>query len=243
MNQAAAGQRRLLAAALARAGAWLLEPAEPRGLGEPPAPAPGAYRSVLCVFGLGRGCGVSTVARALGAQLAARDDAGAAAVACPVAGGGLPLAFPAASRLARTLADLPGARTRAVGRLCLVDGAEQLALADTARFHAPLVIDGGSAEVGGAPASVADHVLLVATPALAPALADVVAACLSRAGPPPLVVLNRGREGGPEHWQARADVVLPDSRLAARLALAGREPPGGLGDAVAELAERCGGGG
>jgi hypothetical protein len=32
---------------------------------------------------------------------------------------------------------------------------------------------------------------------------------------------------------------MPDSRLASRIALAGREPPGVLGAAIADLADRC----
>ena len=239
MSVAAAHGRGLLAAALSRAGAWLLEPAEPRPLHEEPAPAPAAFRTVVSVFGLARGCGATMVARALGAALGARDGAGAAAIASTGHGGGLPLALPAAARLARTLAELPGARTRAVGRLCLVEGAEELALADSARFHAPLVIDAGSAEVGGVTASIADHVLLVAAPGLEPALAQVVAGCLSRVGREPLVVLNRASEEEEERWAARAHLVLPESRMGAQLALAGREPHGALGLAVAELADRC----
>jgi hypothetical protein len=235
----AAQGRGLMAAALARAQAWLLEPAEPRQGDDELMGAPNAFRVVVSVFGLAGGCGATVVARALAAELGARDQVGAAAVASAPGGGGLPLALPAAARLARTLADIPGARTRAVGRLCLVEGAEQLALADTARFHAPLVIDGGSAEVGGVPASVADHVLLVAGPRLEPALAEVVATCLSRAGPDPLVVLNRARKEEEGRWAGRAQVLLPDSRMGAQLALSGREARGALGLAVAELADRC----
>ncbi|MFN2617880.1 MAG: hypothetical protein ABR581_12280 [Thermoleophilaceae bacterium] len=237
MTQAAAQGRGLLAAALARAGTWLLEPASPAELPGEPSQADSALRPVVCVFGLARGCGATVVARALASELAVRDPAGAAAVASAGSGGGIPLALPSAARLARVLADVPGTKTRAVGRLCLVEGAEPLTLADTARYHAPLVIDAGSTEVGGVPLAVADHLLLVAGPRLEPALAAVTATCLARAGPEPLVVLNRAPEEEP--WSGRAQLRLPDSRMGAQLALAGRAPRGALGYAVAELADRC----
>ena len=77
----------------------------------------------------------------------------------------------AASRLARALADVPGASTRALGRLCLVGGADPLALADCARHHAPLVLDAGSEALGGSPAALADASVLVVSRASEPALA------------------------------------------------------------------------
>src|SRR5918992_1799764 len=137
------GRPGFVAAALAVAGSWLLESEEPRV--EPVAPAPARPRAVVSVFGLARGCGATVVARALAAELATRDPSSAAAVCCDARPTAIPLATPAAARLARSLADVPGAVTRAVGRLCLVDGADQLVLADTSRHWAPLVLDAGSA--------------------------------------------------------------------------------------------------
>jgi hypothetical protein len=110
-------------------------------------------------------------------------------------------------------------------------------LADAARYHAPLVLDPGSTVLGGVPASLADRTLVVAGPRVEPALATVAAACLARVGPEPIVVLNRAPAEGP--WRDRAALVLPQSRMGARLALAGREPLGELGAAVAELADLC----
>src|SRR5215211_2204484 len=197
--------RGLVAAALARVEDFLLEPAEP--VREERSPAPRLRRPVIAVFGLARRCGATTVARALAAELAARDG-GAAAVSSPVTAAGIPLASPAAVRLARAMADVPHARTRAVGRLCLVEGPSPLELADAGRLHAPLVLDAGSEQVGGAAAAVADHVV-------------VVAGCLARVGPEPLVVLNRAdRE---LRWEGRATLDLPESRMGAQLALGGRE--------------------
>jgi len=223
----------LLATALARVEDFLLEPAEPR-LEE--SPASSLRRPVVAVFGLARRCGATTVARALAAELAARD-AGAAAVSSPMPAAGIPLASPAAVRLAKAVAEVPHARTRAVGRLCLVEGPSPAELADAARLHAPLVLDAGSEQVGGAAAAVADHVVLVATPAVEPALATVVSGCLARVGPPPLITLNRAEAA--DGWEARAALSLPEGRMGAQLALGGREPRGALGRAVAELADLC----
>jgi hypothetical protein len=176
---------------------------------------------------------VTVVARALAAELATRDPDGAAAVCCEARPAGIPLATHAATRLARVLEDVPGAVPRAVGRLCLVGGADPLALSGTARHFAPLVIDAGSASLGGAPASVADRTVIVTSSAVEPALARVGAECVARIGPEPIIVLNRA-----PHDQTGA-LALPNAPLGAQLALGGREARGELGRAVAELADLC----
>jgi hypothetical protein len=239
----------MLARTVTAAGAWLVEPASPAPQSFPAAPAP--PRPVVAVFGLAQGCGVTVVARALAAELARRDSHGAAAVHCDARAAGIPLATPAASQLARTLSELPGTDTRAVGRLCLVGGGEGMAVSQATRELAPLVLDSGSAALGGAPAAVADRVLLVATPAIEPALASVGASCLARLGHAPLLVLNRaqalGGEADPERpesrraegWLARGVHRLPESRVGAQLAYGGREARGELGRAIAELADLC----
>lgn len=222
---------RLVASAIDVAGSWLLEPPEREGA---PVVAEASRRAVVAVFGLTRGCGATVVARALAAELGARDAGGAAAVACDPPAAGVALATPAAARLARALADVPGASTRALGRLCLVGGADPIALADCARHHAPLVLDAGSEALGGSPAALADAAVLVVSRASEPALAAVAAECIARVGPVPLIVLNGGRGG--EH----AALALPRSRMGAQLALGGREPRGELGRAVARLADLLG---
>jgi hypothetical protein len=231
-----------VAGALAVAGSWLLEPgfAAP----ESPPPAPSGLRPVVAVFGLARGCGVTVISRALAAELARRDVEGAAAVLCDARAAGLPLATQAASRLARALADVPGADTRAVGRLCLVGGAHGAALTDSARHLAPLVLDAGSTSLGGVPAALADRVVVVATASTEPALASVAAECLGRVGHEPIVVLNRASaaheaEISESGWSGRAAHRLPESRMGAQLALGGREARGELGRAMAELADLC----
>jgi hypothetical protein len=226
-------RRGILAAAAAAVESFLLEPAEPRA--QTTVSVPPEQRPVICVFGLARGCGSTVVARALAAELATRDPAGTAAVCCEVRAAGIPLATHAATRLARALEEVPGATPRAVGRLCLVSGADPLTLSDTARHFAPLVIDAGSAALGGAPASMADHTVLVTTQAVEPALARVGAECVARVGPAPIVVLNRA-----PHDQTGA-LALPTSPLGAQLALGGREARGDLGRAIAELADLCDG--
>ena len=79
--------------------------------------------------------------------------------------------------------------------------------------------------------------VLVGAPAVEPALAAVVASCLVRVGPEPIVALNRVT--GESDWGGRATVELPEARMGAQLALGGREPRGGLGRAIAALADLC----
>jgi hypothetical protein len=233
--------RGFVGGALAAAGSFLLEPAAPRP--DPPSETPAGVRPVVAVFGLAGGCGVTVVARALAVELAGRDAAGTAAVHCDARAAGIPLATHAAARLAKVLADVPGADTRAVGRLCLVAAAERDALADTARHFAPLVLDAGSASLGGVPAALADRVIVVARPSTEPALASVAVECLGRLGCEPIVVLNRmpaGHTGEPaSSWSTRAALGLPESRMGAQLALGGRETRGELGRAIADLADLC----
>lgn len=232
----AAGRRGLLASALGAAAGWLIEPAEPVEAGGSQAPL--EARAVVAVIGLSARCGGTTVARALGAELAARDPGGACAVTSTAAAGTVPLGLPGAARLARTLSPLFAGRARAYGRLCLVDAADRAALAAAVRRLAPLVLDVDDPAEASCAAALADQVLLVGSPATEPALASVLAEALRRVGPDPLAVLNRsGRDA--ERWDGRAVVRLPESRMGAQLALAGREPRGDLGRAIAELADRC----
>jgi hypothetical protein len=264
------GQRRgRLHKVLAAAGSFLLDPPDavdahgpgdmafPGGSGGEasagPLAAP-ATRPVIAVFSLAAGCGATMVSRALAAELAARDPGGTAAVACEARPGGLPLATKAAARLARALEDLPGG-ARAVGRLCLLRGADPSSLSNALRGLAPLVIDAGSS-LGGAPACVADRTLIVTTPAIEPTLGRVAIECVARVGPEPTLVMNRARhaeerpdEPGGERPEAPGHtarlgeaVALPESRLGAQLALSGREARGGLGRAVARLVDSWEGG-
>jgi hypothetical protein len=229
MTATTAAGRGFFASAAAAVESFFLEPVAPSPAAD--SAEPPEQRPVVCVFGLGRGCGVTVVARALAAELAVRDPAGTAAVCCDASPAGIPLATHAAARLAQLLDDVPGAEPRAMGRLCLVGGADPLRLSDTARHHAPLVIDAGSAALGGAPATVADRTVIVTTASIEPALAHVGAECVARTGPTPIVVLNRAPHDQP------GSLALPNSPLGARLALGGREARGALGVAIAALAD------
>jgi len=221
--------RGFLTNAAAAVESFFLEPAVPLPASD--AAEPVERRPVVCAFGLARGCGATVVARALAAELAVRDPGGTAAVQCEARPGGIPLATHAATRLGRVLEDLPRADPRPVGRLCLVGGVDPLRLADTARHHAPLVIDAGSDALGGPPASLADRTVIVTTQTIEPALVRVAADCIARVAPSPVVVLNRAPHDQPGLF------ALPNSPLGARLALGGREARGELGRAIAELAD------
>jgi hypothetical protein len=229
-------ERGLLAAALEAAAGWLVEPAEATELERSArASAPRLEeRPVVAVVGLARRCGNTTLARALGAELAARDPAGACAVTSGATAGVPPLGVPAAGRLARTLAPVAGGRARSCGRLCLLHCSDRAALAGATRYLAPLVLDVEDAAEAPAAAALAGSVVICGSPKVEEALAPVVAASLARVGPEPLIVLNRAAVG--VEWQV-ADVALPETRLGAQLALAGRDARGELGRAVASLAD------
>ena len=222
------------AAVAARAEAWLLEPAAPRARHAERSLPP---RPVVAVVGLGRGCGATTLARALGVELARRDPGGAAAVVGtrPAAGPGAVLATAPARRLARGLTALGCDEARAVGRLALV-GPDDAALTGVAGERpAPVVLDVSHGAAPERPLALADRAVLVASPDVEPALAAVAAKALARDGIAPLVVVNRRLDGA----GAPAGLVVGEGRLGARLALAGRDAVGALGSVAAALADAC----
>jgi hypothetical protein len=218
----------VLGTVAARAEAWLFEPAAApvmRAAREAPPAA------VVAVVGLGSGCGTTTVARALAVELARRHGGGAAAVhgaAAPPAS----LATGAARRLARRL----GPDARACGRLAIVCDEPPCRELAAAR-EVPLVLDVSHGTPPEPALALADRALLIASPEVEPALACVAAGTLAREGLPPLVVLNRAVDA--ERWGDFPGVRIGESRLGARLALAGRDPLGALGAAVAALADAC----
>ncbi len=224
---------------LRRAGEWLVEPdptatPSPAGTGTLTSDRSRSY-PLVGVVGLGRRCGTTTIARALAAELARRQG-GAAVVASPARPAVVPLGSSAsAALLAETLPQLD--ERRAAGRLCLAACADAGMLAATTRQVAPAVmeVEPGSAAVDAAP--VLDRILLVASPRLEPALAAAVAETIAVVAEQPVVAVNRAPDHGP--WLVHADVLVPDSRVGARLALAGREPRGWLGRAVGQLADLC----
>jgi hypothetical protein len=212
---------------------FLVEPAE--RLAEVVPPPPPVVLPVVAVAGLAPGCGATVVARALGAELAARAPGGACAVTAGDARG-LGLGLPAAARLARTIAVAGGGVTRAAGRLSLVESADPAAVLAAVAGRAPLVVDVGDPEGSAAAAALADAVVLVGAPSIEPALAVVLAESLGRVGPEPLVVLARAR-GEADRWEGRFAIRLPESRMGAQAALAGRGRGGAFGSAMAGVAD------
>lgn len=207
----------------------------PQPLTEPALPLTGC--GVVAVIGLGRRCGATVVARALACELARRDGAGASAVTADAASGGMGLGLPAAGQLARMLAPAGVGRVRTSGRLCLVGCADRPALAAATLYLAPLVLDGCDPREAPVTAAIADHLVIVGGRGVEPALATALSASLVvHAAGRPIVVANRAPGDGP--WAERADVLLPESRLGAQLALAGQEPRGALGRAVSDLVDR-----
>ena len=232
----AGGGRGLVASALTSAAGWLVEPADQVAPAPRPEPRTAPRPVVVAVIGLRRGAGVTTIARAIGAILAASDPGGACVVSCAGPGGSVPLGLPAAARLGRRIEPLVPGRVRACGKLCLVQDADPAALSAAAGELAPLVLDVHEPAGAATAASLADRAVLVAGPDAEPALAAVVAESLGSVGPQPVVLLNRcGRAS--ERWTAAPHVGVPESRLAAQLATAGREPRGPVGRAVAELVQ------
>ena len=239
MSAPALGARGAVASALSAVAGWLVEPIEPGEVFEHTRPVPGE-RAVVAVMGLGAGCGATVVARALGAELAARDHGGACVVTAAASRGAVALGLPAAGRLARSLTGVPGISTRACGRLCLADCSDKAALAGTVLYRAPLVLDIEESHEAPIAAALADSVVLVAAPRVEPALAAVMAESLGRIGTEPVTVLNRA-SGVDSRWLGRAGYVLPDSRVGAQLAVAGREPRGEFGRSITALADALGG--
>jgi hypothetical protein len=251
----------LVASALARAEAWLLEPPAPRASTSQPAPP---ARAVVVVRGLARGCGASTVARGLAAALAGDDPSGAAVVVGGPPGAGPRIATPAAIRAGRSLVDLGCAGVRPTGRVCLVGDAGPLA-AILARRAWPVVVDVAHASPPAEGLGGAHLVVLVASPAVEASLVAAVEASLAAAGHRVEVVLNRveSEEGGdervaaggaaaydgaeagaeaamaPPHGALSPPLQIGDSRLAAALALGCREARGPFARPIAELADRC----
>src|SRR3954469_10645028 len=172
---ALAASRGFLATAAAAVESFFIDSAAAEPAAESARPV--ELRAVVSVFGLAQGCGATVVARALAAELAARDPAGAALVCSDARPAGIPLATHSAMRLPRVLEDVPRAAPREIGRVCLAGAdpgrADPRKLVATARHHAPVVIDAGSEALGGELAAIADRVVVVAPRDVEPALARV----------------------------------------------------------------------
>jgi hypothetical protein len=223
----ARARRNLLAAVATRAERWLLEPPAPRPRAADPEPG---MRPVIAVIALGSRCGTTTIARALAIELAGRDRSGAAIVSADVRPPAAPLATAAARRLSRAL---PDDTATPAGRLCLLD-ADAPALRELAISRpAPLILDVSHGRPPESACALADAIVLVASPSVEPALADAVAASLTRSAVGPPVVLNRAVDL--DAWSGRDVLTIGETRLGARLALAGRDPTPVLTKPIAYL--------
>jgi hypothetical protein len=191
---------------------------------------------VVAVIGLRPGSGATTIARALAVELALRDAGRAALATAGMLGSpGIPLGTPSAVRLARAASRAGAGCSRAVGRLAMVESRATDVAHGRLVGLAPLVIDAAESGAGDL-ASLVDVTVLVGSPDCQPALAAVVREPLAGVSPC-VTVLNRHVEDDAA-WDGRYDVSVPESRLAAHLALVGREAPSAFGRAVAELADR-----
>jgi hypothetical protein len=189
---------------------------------------------VVAVVALAPRAGASTIARALAGRLAGLDPGGAAVLftASPPRGG---IASAAASRLASHVAEAGCDGARAAGRLCLVPAGEPLAPVAAPR-RAPLVVDVGHGAPSETAVALVDHVVLVCPPDVEPALALAVETSLREGDHFVSLVLSRVLGKPPPDLEHALPV--PESRLAAQLTAACREPRGPLAPVAAELAER-----
>jgi hypothetical protein len=174
--------------------------------------------------------GATTIARMLAAELASRAD-GAAVVTSQSRPRRTAPPSRAAIRLATALTGAADAQP--LGRLCVVTqppGA--IAAAAAARYLAPVVLDLPADGSAAGVAAVAERIVVVAPAAAEPALLDAVAGVV---GGSPVKAANRVTDQ--DAWAGRADLLLPDSRLAVRAAAMGARPLGALGSAIAALAD------
>jgi hypothetical protein len=136
----------------------------------------------------------------------------------------------AATRLATALH--AAGRMRPAGRLCLAQAADPAALVKAARYLAPVVFDLAPDGSAASAARIADRVVVVAAAASEPALAAAVGLVL---GGGVTTAVNWVVERG--GWEDRADIFIPESRIAARAAVLGTRALGPMGAAIADLAD------
>ena len=162
------------------------------------------------------------------------DHSGAVVVASPEEPVGSNLSTRPATRLtARLASSHPSAR--AAGRLCLSGAADAAALVGSTARVAPLVLDLQASGAGAA--SLAHIAIVIAAGDSEPALAELAAGMFA-AGPTRALTVVGGADDQ-RRWEQRAFLVLPQSRLGARLASAGWESRGAFGAAVARIADLC----
>jgi hypothetical protein len=233
------GRRGWLSALVAQLGDYVFEEIEEAIDPEPVDLKP---HPVIAVVSAAPRSGASTVARLLAAEFAHRA-AGTAVVTAAEAGRRGAPPTRAAVRLATALAGT--GRVQPNGRLCIAAGSDLEKAANAARYLAPVVLDlppDGSAAMA---LGVADRIVVVAAASGEPALLDAVASVLIGSMPSAGDAVGSGgwltrvanRVIDPVDWQSRADLAIPESRIAARAAVMGTRAPGPLGAAISELAD------
>jgi hypothetical protein len=190
---------------------------------------------VIAIVSAAPKSGATTIARLLAAELGARADGAAIVASAPVPPRRAGPPTRAAVRLATALR--PATDARPAGRLSIAATGDPERLVNAARYLAPVVLDVAPDGSAAGATRIADRVAIVALGSSEPALTAAVALVL---GGEPVKVANRIAEPG--DWQGRADVFVPDARIAARAAGMGTRPLGPLGAAIAELADALGGG-
>jgi hypothetical protein len=221
----------LIAAALARAQGFLLEPAaaaEPAPGAVAPAPLVSCGPVDVVVTGLSRGSGATTIAAGLAQALVVPGGRSAHLVSLRAEPGGARRAppgvvaweLPPALRDAEEIADY-GAT---LGRLAAGGGEAALVWdvrADDVARSARVMQD-------------CDGIVCVAAGSAEPPLCTLVCDMLAeRYG---RVVLVANRVGDEDAWSRHAAVAVPDSRLAAILIARGRTPGGAVGAAMSHIA-------
>jgi hypothetical protein len=236
----ASHRRGWLSALVALVSDFVFEPIEETVEPEPQALQP---QPVIAVVSAAPRSGATTVARLLAAELASRADGAAIVTSTSPTRRSAPPSR-AASRLATALAGV--ADVQPCGRLCVArlspatanavarEGwASQVGrIVNAARYLAPVVLDLPADGSAVTIATTADRIAVVTAATGEPPLLDAVAAIV---GDRPVKVVNRLAD--PMTWAGRADLQLPDSRIAARAAAIGTRPLGSLGAAITELAD------
>jgi hypothetical protein len=192
---------------------------------------------VVAVVAAAPRSGTTTLARLLAAELASRRGRSAPSRSdgsAVVLGSAKPRrAAPPARAAARLATALGGAvDAQPLGRICVAPSADRASDVNAARYLAPVVLDVAADGSAAGIADVADRIVVVTAASGEPALLDAVATVV---GGNALKVANRVTE--PALWEARADVRLPESRMAARAATMGTRALGPLGSAIAALAD------
>jgi hypothetical protein len=215
-----------LSALVAQVSDYVFEEVEEAVEPVPPELTP---QPVVAVVAAAPRSGATTVARLLAAELASRCD-GSALVVAPAPARRRTPPSRGAIRLATALAGAADAHP--LGRICVAAGADRTGIVNAARYLAPVVMDVAADGSAAGIAAVADRLVVLTAATAEPALLDAVAGVV---GGKAIKVANRIAEPG--EWPTRADVLLPESRLAARAAAMGTRALGPLGSAITELAD------